>query len=541
MKCSHAVTLILLIWATIYLPHLGERELRGEEARRIVPAQEMIRTSNWVVPTIAGEHYGNKPPFINWVIAASFLLTGSESEFAARLPSALSLLLLSFAIFFVLRKEFGEQFAIAATFVLLTAIAMIDKCRTAEIESVFIALFGFACLSWIALWTSRKSPWMIWTLPYIFIGLGCLTKGPVHLPFWLFFLLPVLKSSKSLRSFFHPAHLLGLVILGLITIPWVLANLGAVDNPDSTVDNWVVEIAGRVKIDPSILASWARQPLDILLDFLPWTLPLLYSLWHLRKSKRPSASTGLQRWDAVIHGCFWSVVISTILLVLIPGGRPRYLMPLYVPAAIAVISFYFRLNEERRFAYEAFGFKTLRILAIVIPLVVVGGTIQALKKDLEPLWISTILSFTGLIACCVWLFRKNNTFNLFITTGIFVAVAFAAVNTTAVPFLRDRYHFRDGADKIQALSDGVPGKSVLYADKTFRYAIADLRGLIYYLGDNFVKQGESKELPENTGFVIGRQGSLPEMEALAASYRIDKRVDLEIKGHAVTALYLSRR
>src|SRR6056297_1314643 len=113
MKAPHAIFLILVVWSLIYLSFLGERELKGEEARRIIPAQEMIAYDQWVVPTLAGEHYGNKPPLINWIIAASFLATGSQGEFAARLPSVLSLLALVTTAFFILRGPLGVKGAIS--------------------------------------------------------------------------------------------------------------------------------------------------------------------------------------------------------------------------------------------------------------------------------------------------------------------------------------------------------------------------------------------------------------------------------------------
>ena len=72
--------ILLFAWAVIYLPGLGRQGLRGEEGRRVLPAVEMLRTGNWVLPRIAGLDYYNKPPGINWLVAASFVLTGEQSE-----------------------------------------------------------------------------------------------------------------------------------------------------------------------------------------------------------------------------------------------------------------------------------------------------------------------------------------------------------------------------------------------------------------------------------------------------------------------------
>src|SRR5205814_9818603 len=88
---------VLLVWAGIYLPGLGSREIRGEERRRILPAVTMSQTGNYLVPHVGSEPYFRKPPLVNWIVAASFKLTGVRSEWTARLPSALAILAVALA------------------------------------------------------------------------------------------------------------------------------------------------------------------------------------------------------------------------------------------------------------------------------------------------------------------------------------------------------------------------------------------------------------------------------------------------------------
>ncbi|MEM7014308.1 MAG: hypothetical protein AAF585_22835, partial [Verrucomicrobiota bacterium] len=88
--------LVAIAWAALYLPYLGSREIHGEEARRILPARTMLQNGDWIVPEIGGMEYSRKPPLINWCIAASFLVTGEQTEFSSRLP--LVLWLLAFAL-----------------------------------------------------------------------------------------------------------------------------------------------------------------------------------------------------------------------------------------------------------------------------------------------------------------------------------------------------------------------------------------------------------------------------------------------------------
>src|SRR5215216_291936 len=93
-----ALLIVCALWAAIYLPGLGSTELKGEEGRRILPAITMLETGNWLVPYVGGKPFLRKPPLMNWLIAISLKLTGSRSEWAARLPSVLAMLALAAVI-----------------------------------------------------------------------------------------------------------------------------------------------------------------------------------------------------------------------------------------------------------------------------------------------------------------------------------------------------------------------------------------------------------------------------------------------------------
>src|SRR5947209_9422011 len=94
-RTGRDVVLIVVMWGAIYLPWLGTPELRSEEGHRVLPAIEMLKTGNFLVPSIGGQPYLRKPPLVNWMIAGVFKLTDTRNEWTARLPSALSVLVAS--------------------------------------------------------------------------------------------------------------------------------------------------------------------------------------------------------------------------------------------------------------------------------------------------------------------------------------------------------------------------------------------------------------------------------------------------------------
>ena len=105
------VLFVVLCWAAIYLPGLGSLEIKGEEGRRILPAVTMLETGNYLVPHVGSEPYFRKPPLVNWLVAASFKLTGYRNEWTARLPSALCVLAVALAFIVVARAQSRARMA----------------------------------------------------------------------------------------------------------------------------------------------------------------------------------------------------------------------------------------------------------------------------------------------------------------------------------------------------------------------------------------------------------------------------------------------
>src|SRR5438093_2102036 len=92
-----ALLIVLLVWAVVYLPALGSLAIKGEEGRRILPAIEMLKTGDYIVPQVGSNPYFRKPPLVNWLVAISFKFFGVRNEWTARLPSALAVLAVAIA------------------------------------------------------------------------------------------------------------------------------------------------------------------------------------------------------------------------------------------------------------------------------------------------------------------------------------------------------------------------------------------------------------------------------------------------------------
>ena len=301
MSRAASFGIVLLCWAAIYLPGLGSLEIKGEEGRRILPAVAMLETGDYLVPQVGSEPYYRKPPLVNWLVAASFKLTGQRNEWTARLPSALCVLAVALAFITVARASLGANGSLMAALIWMTNFGMIEKGRLIEIEALYVSLFGLALICWLSWWERRRSPWLIWIVPSVFLGLGVLAKGPLHLFFFYAVVIAVLYRAGELRKLWHPAHLAGiLLIIGIFAawaIPYWQAMRGA-----NLAQTWSLQLTGRLTGDDFKLGDWLLNIPRGLAYFLPWIL--LLPLVRGARLPTPRETNSSSRLDLGLRGSF---------------------------------------------------------------------------------------------------------------------------------------------------------------------------------------------------------------------------------------------
>jgi 4-amino-4-deoxy-L-arabinose transferase-like glycosyltransferase len=318
-----AILLVLAVWAAIYLPALGSLAIKGEEGRRILPAVRMLETGDYMVPQVGSEPYLRKPPLINWLVAASFKIFGHRNEWTARLPSALSVLAVAIAFITVARASLGASGSTIAALIWLTNFGMIEKGRLIEIEALYVSLFAIAFICWISGWEQGRPPWLTWILPWIFLGLGWLAKGPTHLFFFYAIVFAVLWRSRELRKIWNIPHLIGLIIMISIFAAWAIP-FAKIAGAAHVTHVWSRQFSGRLAGEGFNSQSWALNIPRSLGYFLPWLffMPLLLN-----------AKFSSERKIDIADGLSWGIVIPLVIVDLIPGSLPRYAMPLLAPAA----------------------------------------------------------------------------------------------------------------------------------------------------------------------------------------------------------------
>src|SRR5438046_2197032 len=280
----------------------------------------MLETGNYLVPLVGGETYFRKPPLINWLVAASFKIFGQQNEWTARMPSVISVLLVALAFVTVARPSLGPRGSTIAALIWLINAGIIEKGRLIEIEGLYVSLCALAIIFWLSFWEQKKSPWLIWTLPFVFLGLGWLAKGPVHLLFFYGVVIAVLWKERRWRALFHPAHFVGIALMLGIFAAWAVPFLQAAGHATATT-KWSQQFTGRLRGTDFQFGRWIFNIPHGVFFLLLWLIFL-----PLVRSENFAAEKDRQFARAMTGGA----LVSFVIVNLVPGSIPRYATPALV-------------------------------------------------------------------------------------------------------------------------------------------------------------------------------------------------------------------
>jgi len=218
-----AALALLLATAFTYFAWLGDMPLSDrDEGEYAASVAAMIRSGDYLVPTLNGEHYLEKPILLFWSIAASFRAWG-PGEFAARFPSALSAFLLVLLTGLLVWRVSGSLAPATLAAGALAFSPLLVLVGRACLTDALLTLFTTFSLAAFFLAQEAEPPGeRFWYLAaWAGLGLGFLTKGPVAaavvLPAALIYAIWQGRLGRALKG----SHLLwGLLVFTLINLPW---------------------------------------------------------------------------------------------------------------------------------------------------------------------------------------------------------------------------------------------------------------------------------------------------------------------------------
>ena len=136
----------------------------------------MFAKGEWIVPTVNGELYTDKPILYFWLALIASKTAGHVNEWTVRLPAALGGIGFVLATYYVGRDFFSTRVGVIAAVLLATSMRVIWEARWAHIDMVFSLFFVLTIyFGGRSLLGKGKNYEILWA--YMFMALAVLSKG----------------------------------------------------------------------------------------------------------------------------------------------------------------------------------------------------------------------------------------------------------------------------------------------------------------------------------------------------------------------------
>ena len=320
---------VLAAAALLFLPWLGAHDLwNPNEPIYGLAVREMAARHDWLVPTVRGQVFAEKPILYYWLARLASLAGGGVREGALRLPSAAAALALVGLTWALVRPYAGSRRATLAGLLLATAYMVWWGARTAQMDVLVAAGTAGALLPLSRVADFGLAPWKGWAWAGLACGIGFLAKGPIALACPGIAFAAYLAVTGRLLGRNAPLGwkpLLAAVAAGAAVVaPWILA-LAARGRLEMLQETFLRQNLTR------FVSAWDhRQPfwyygLHVWIGNAPWSLLLPAAV------RLPGRTEGERRLDTMA----WCWLLGVIVfLSLSQSKRNDYLLPAAAAAAV---------------------------------------------------------------------------------------------------------------------------------------------------------------------------------------------------------------
>lgn len=387
--------IIITLTSIIAFAFQGSRGLwEPDEGRYVRCAYEMLKSGDWITPRLNGSPHFAKPPLTYWLIASGMALLGVH-EWGARFFHAIFFILTTLATGYVAARMWNQTVGLLSSLIFST---MAFTSVAANIVTADMILTFFITGAMVCLWMSSSCPYRIhpwnflwWLLMCLFIGLGFLTKGPpglLPLPVAIAYLVLSEKAQKPSAA----AIVAGGVLLCAVTFPWYLV---VIQHNDGLLSYFISEeivgriITGQHTRNAGFWGAFKIYPHTLLLGSLPWSCFLFIWMWKTRQ-----CLWAMHWWKQVrsrdnkLFILLWFMV--PLLILTISNSRlPLYVLPLFVPLALAIARILAGYYSEKVSALFALRGKPTVLIVLLIGIVVGSRGLSAYfepKMDSRAIW-----------------------------------------------------------------------------------------------------------------------------------------------------------
>ena len=348
------LALLCAVWLTTGL--IGHDPWKPEETHSFGVVYHILQSGDWLVPTIAGEPYLEKPPLFYMTaavfakLASPLLLLHDGARLASGFYMALALLFIGLTGRELYGKESGWGSAIiligclgilVRAHLLITDIALLTGCA--------MMLYGFA------LSPRRRN------LAGVFIGLGSgigfMSKGFIALGFFTFIGLGLL----IFENWRNRDYAITLAIAFLSALPWLTVwPFLLYQHSPALFHDWFV--SGNVdRLSSQIRSGNFLQVAEYfgLLSWMAWpATPLaVWTVWEARRKLWLET-----RYQIPVV----AFVVMLLTLSLVPTVQDQFAMPMLLPLTLLATAALLTLRRGAANALDWFSIMTFALISIVL-------------------------------------------------------------------------------------------------------------------------------------------------------------------------------
>lgn len=334
-----ALLLVLLLPAALLYPTRGYLLLEPDEGRYAQIAKEMHASGSWVVPTLQGEPYLDKPPLMYWFVSASYSAFGVTAA-AARLVPAICVHLTVLLVYLIGRRSVGERAAFWAAILLAVSPGFVGIARLLLLDGLLTLCVTASVLCGFEAVRTGRLLWGWWLASAVCSGLGFLTKGPISevLLFPPLFAFALLNGSTARVGWKAVTAFAAIVVA--VNLPWYVAMFR--ERPEFLgYFFWEHNVMRFVKPFDHLQPVWFYVPI-LLGGFLPG---VILGVGYLRSFL---GSVPGPRSQA---GGFWLLAGGWCVFFFSCSGSklPTYILPAFPPLCLALGDYLTRSkwNESR--------------------------------------------------------------------------------------------------------------------------------------------------------------------------------------------------
>jgi 4-amino-4-deoxy-L-arabinose transferase-like glycosyltransferase len=515
------LVLVLGVCGFFFFFGLGAFGLLGaDEPRYAQIAREMFARHDWIVPTLNGVPWLEKPALLYQKMMSSYMLFG-VSDWAARIPAAVHATALVFGIFFFMRRfRFASE--LDAAMIAASSAAMIGFGRGASTDMLVSAPFALAMMCWWTWHQIGKRFWLFFF--YALLAFGALAKGPVAPALAVLVVGAYAALRRDGKIFVRSLSWPGFALFFVIVLPWYLAVQHKV--PQFFRVFFIEHNLERfgTNLYQHSQPFWYYIPVFVLAT-LPWTvfaLPALVAAgrdaikqWR-SKSAAPSADAAASANaadDGLSSFLFLWIVVPIVFFSVSRAKLPGYILPAIPASALLTADYLHRAKAVSRLK--------IALHALVCAFLMVGALIApfAMVKQAPPQALQIGMALTGaLIAVMVLLMvRREGIRVLHFVTLVPTILAVAFLLRPAAATIDRTQSARAVQARLVELGQGNGTVAVFHVKRDIAYGLDFYRNqpISYYADGPYdmpPKTPSGPKIPLDKHIVVARQGSYKEIQ-----------------------------